>query len=385
MSRQAAGLSWMLNSAMLLDRWRSFLRLLKSPIDSAAFHLLRRWFPPQSSSEKTLLLLRVDGIGDLLFFAQYLESLRIAYKDHKLVLICRKEAAELARSLVGIDEIIPLDARRYQWNYLYRARFLRHIRSRRPETTLYLSYHRRHIGDEIAILSGAKDIVGFSGNNEVIRHKIRIRNNKYFSAIIDVPDHSPEREKYRIFFDSLMIRMKPATQPVLRGAVSGSRLPVAVVAPGSTSAIRRWPAERFAEVADAVASQLGLRVVLCGDGGQDRLLRSISRMLKAPCEIVSNSSITEVVVLIQSSRVFVGNDSGLLHVAAMLGTPSIGIIGGGHFSRYFPYGNMAIVSNPLPCFECNWKCRFRKAHCVTEISAESVILQIRTVLGKNAA
>lgn len=382
MNRHPGGLSWLLNSAMLLDRSRSFLRLLKSPIDTAAFHLLRRRFLPQASPEKTLLLLRVDGIGDLLFFAQYLESLRIAYKDHKVLLICRKEAAELAGELEGLDDIIPLDARRYQWNFFYRTRFLRHIRSRRPETTFYLSYHRRHIGDEIALLSGARSIVAFSGNNEIIRQRIRTRNNKYYTTLVDVPDHSPEREKYRILFDSLRIPVKPTARPVVRVPVSGPIHPVAVIAPGSTSAMRRWPPERFVEVADAVASQHGLRVVLCGDDGQYRLLRSISGMMKAPCKIVSNSSMREVIALIQASRIFIGNDSGLLHVAATLGTAAIGIVGGGHFSRYFPYGRMEIVSNPLPCFECNWKCQFRKAYCVADIPVKAVISHVHRILAK---
>jgi len=388
MSLHSSRFSWLLNPAMLLDRWRSFLRLLKSPIDSAAFHLLRIFFSTQHSpSNPTLLLLRIDGIGDFLFFAQYLGSIREAYKGFRVVLVCRQEVSELANHIGGIDEVIPLNAKFYQWNYLYRIRFLRDVRSRKARTALYLSYHRRHIGDEIALLSGASEVVAFSGNNEIMRDVTRTRNNSYYSDVVEVPDHVPEGVKYQRLFEKMGIPAVSVSDEGIRlTGVEKKDKPAssfAVIAPGSTSIMRRWPPEGYAEIADAVATQYGLGIVLCGDGKQRKLLRMVSRMMKGPGKIVDDSSLMEVVELIKNSRLFIGNDSGLLHVAATFKVPAVGIIGGGHFSRYFPYGNTEVVSNPLPCFECNWKCRYRKAHCVADITTHSVMAAVKGTLSRD--
>lgn len=113
---------------MVMERWRSFLRILKSPLDSAFFHSLRLLLSsPTGDITPTVLLLRVDGVGDFAFFARYLAVVRDLYRDFKIVFVCRKEVAPLARCVDGIDEVIELNARTYQWNFVYRIFFLKRI------------------------------------------------------------------------------------------------------------------------------------------------------------------------------------------------------------------------------------------------------------------
>lgn len=377
---RASRLSWLLNRAMLLDLWRSLGRFLKAPLDSVAFRILRLLFSQVRTPAQTLLLLRLDGIGDLLFFARYLESLRQAFPGHKIILVCREEVAELAGQLNGFDAVLPLKAKKYQWNYAYRVSFLSRLRSNRPHMTIYLSYHRRHIGDEIALLSGAPTVLAFNGNTEIIRAGTKSRNDKYYTALVDVPDHVPEQMRYVRLAEFLGVPLYASN--VWSTSRQANPKQVAVIAPGSTSSMRRWPAHRFAEVADTVAGTFGFKIVLCGDGSQGKLLRKVSSLMSWPRELMEGAPMREVVDLIGSSRLLIGNDSGLLHVAGVLNTPAVGIVGGGHFSRYFPYGRMKVVTNPLDCFECNWKCRYRRPYCVTDISTESVVAAVYDVLAE---
>lgn len=379
MSPKAARSLWLMNPFRLLAAGRALGRLLKSPFDSVAFHALRRFLPHPPPPTKTLLLVRLDGIGDFFFFARYLPSLKHAFPDSAITLVCRREVADWAALVEGIDEIIPVHAKRYQWNYGHRVEFLKNLRSRGFHTAINASYHRRHIGDEITLLSGAPNVMALSGNTEVIREAIRARNNRYYSRVIEVPDHRPEHERYQRLLEALGVNGRPST-PVLRVQTGSARQRVAVFAPGSTSFVREWGVRQFAQAADAVSKQHGLSVVLCGDNSQRGLLADVAGRMEQTATIMAGRAVPEVVRLVGSSALFVGNDSGLLHLAALLRTPAVGIVGGGHFSRYFPYGVMEVVTNMLSCFECNWKCIYRTPLCITEIPVESVVNAVSRVL-----
>lgn len=385
MSPRAARLSWLMNPSRLMMAVRSLGRLLKSPVDTVAFHVFRRFLPPRTPSTKTLLLVRLDGIGDFLFFARYLRSLKIAFPDFSVTLVCRCEVSDWATLVEDIQEVVPVDAKRYQWDYWYRAGFLKRLRSICPHTAINVSYHRRHIGDEITLLSGAQNVVAFSGNNEVIRPRIRARNNRYYSTVIGTPDHRPEHERYQQLLEVLGVGDRQPSVPALRMDVDHVRQPFAVFSPGSTARMRQWGTAQYAKVADVLAEKHGLRIVLCGDDSQRNLLAETAGRMKKPPAIMAGAVVPEVIRLIGSSTLFVGNDSGLLHLAGLLGTPAVGIVGGGHFSRYFPYGTMEVVTNMLPCFECNWKCLYRKPYCITEIPVGAVVEAASRVLQRGSS
>jgi heptosyltransferase-3 len=78
--------------------------------------------------------------------------------------------------------------------------------------------------------------------------------------------------------------------------------------------------------------------------------------------------------LLKESRVYVGHDTGAMHIAGAVGRPVVGIFGGGHWPRFRPSARQAIsVVQPLPCFGCNWDCHFGDGPCVKTIPATDVI------------
>jgi len=101
--------------------------------------------------------------------------------------------------------------------------------------------------------------------------------------------------------------------------------------------------------------------------------------MKHPVELIFDLPLRSVAEVIGNASFFVGNESGLLHIAATLGVPAVGIMGGGHFSRYFPYGSARIVSHQLACFECNWRCPFPEPYCLTHITVGQVLEIIESV------
>lgn len=358
------------------------IRAIKRVMDRLVFLCFRFVFRRRkSNTSKTVGIIRTDGIGDLVFSLPFVADLRNHFLDHRFVLVCRDEAAPLALSGL-FDEVISYRYLRYRWNYFYRIWILVKIRSTRPRLCLYLSYHRQHIGDEMAILSGAERVMAFDGNDEIIHPSVRKINNRYYSDLLHVADHSPESIKYRTFLGELGVRAEE--RATARKALFSQKEETentdtrsyVVLAPGGSSPLRRWPWERFAELADRLAERTGMKIILCGNRDDGEMLEKIAATMAKRPTIETDLPIQSVAGLIKRAKLVVGNESGLLHIAASVGTPSVVILGGGHFSRYFPYGSARIVNHKLDCYECNWRCPFSEAYCLTRISVEDVVREV---------
>ncbi len=375
-----------------MSQLMNLLRLLKRLADRAFFtaadFLCRFGRTPRT---RTLLIVRTDGIGDFVYFTRYLRMFREFYPSYRIVLVCRIETVPIAANVLFVDNVVGFRHLRYRRNYGYRLHILRTIRSFSPEVALYASYHRQHIGDEMTLLSGAPTTVAFCGNDECIHSSMRLRNNAHYTRIVEVADHTQERERYMKLMKECGIDPEPGGDDdfflncyrVKNGltetafSLIRSLKRFAVIAPGASAALRRWPAERFVRLANALVDTYGLEVVLCGNSDDEQILRTIARKMEHRAVVVSHFTIVEVVELLKKASCFIGNDSGLLHLAASVKTASIGIIGGGHFCEYFPYGSARVVSHLLDCYECNWSCRYPEPYCLTNITVDDVLRAVK--------
>jgi heptosyltransferase-1 len=115
----------------------------------------------------------------------------------------------------------------------------------------------------------------------------------------------------------------------------------AIVNPGAGWGAKRWPPERYGLVARELA-KLGLRsVVNCGPG-EDSLAREAEAASEGVAKAV-RCSISELIVLTRRAKLFVGGDTGPLHLAAALRVPVVAIFGPTDPSRNGPYGTRSIV------------------------------------------
>lgn len=106
--------------------------------------------------------------------------------------------------------------------------------------------------------------------------------------------------------------------------------------PGASLAARRWPASRFAAVAEALARR-GLRVVLTGGAGEEALARSVARRLSAaPLDLTGRTDLGTLGALLADARLLVCNDTGVSHLADALRVPSVVISTGDNPERWAP-------------------------------------------------
>ena len=99
--------------------------------------------------------------------------------------------------------------------------------------------------------------------------------------------------------------------------------------------------------------------------------------------IIGKLSISEIIYLISRSALFIGNDSGLFHIAKALDIPRVGIIGGGSFNLIHPYNNITnekLIFSPQDCFGCNWNCTKGEPYCLTRVEEADVLTAVKDLL-----
>jgi heptosyltransferase-2 len=176
-----------------------------------------------------------------------------------------------------------------------------------------------------------------------------------------------------------------------------SRFPfLAVFATGASKPQRAWHAERFAQLARLLARERGAGILVVGGRG-DRA--DASRVLAAAgdsgIDAVGSTTVRQMGALMERCRVFVGNDSGPMHVAAALDVPVLAIFGPGSPSRtapWMPSDRFIALSNGFPCSPCRQDF-FRecdpapslKPMCLETIPVESAAAALNRLLERPGA
>ncbi|MBB2488172.1 glycosyltransferase family 9 protein [Mitsuaria sp. WAJ17] len=131
-------------------------------------------------------------------------------------------------------------------------------------------------------------------------------------------------------------------------------LPYVCLHAGAQLASRRWPAQRFAAVADAL-HDAGYRIVLSGSAAEQPLGLRLASMMSAPCvNLVGLTTLWTLGALIASARCLIANDTGVSHIAAALRVPSLIVSSGGDVQRWAPPDPQLnrVLSKPAPCRPC---------------------------------
>lgn len=120
---------------------------------------------------------------------------------------------------------------------------------------------------------------------------------------------------------------------------------------------KRWAPDRFAEVANHLVESLGARILLIGGKGDLPLAEQTAALMPGGAAVLAGrTSLKVTAALIEHSALFIGNDSGPLHMAAAVGTPAVGIFGPSDWRQFSPVGKKGYRSlalhSDLPCSPC---------------------------------
>ncbi|WP_404421362.1 glycosyltransferase family 9 protein [Nibricoccus sp. IMCC34717] len=188
------------------------------------------------------------------------------------------------------------------------------------------------------------------------------------------------------------LRLSPAVGETAAGTVRGwgleGRRWVALFPGGLANVpIKAWPACNFAEAAVQLVRSQGVAVVLFGHHSDVPVMDEVERHLvaaglpKPPRWVGQEGQLPLLAALLGRTALYLGNDTGAMHIAAAVGAPTFGIFGGGHWPRFRPVGRqVGAAVQPLACFNCGWDCHFNEALCVKTLGVATVVAGATRVL-----
>jgi len=178
-------------------------------------------------------------------------------------------------------------------------------------------------------------------------------------------------------------RERTDARRLLEGEGISNDIPFLVLNPGAAyGSAKRWPEDRFANVADTLARELNLAVALIGSSSEVPIAQQIRDRMKASAAILTgNTSLETLIGVLAESSLMITNDSGPMHIAAALGVPTVAVFGSTDDKVTGPCGPQTrIVKHPVECSPCLLRECPIDHRCMNGVSVEEVCMAARELM-----
>lgn len=318
------------------------------------YHLLGRLFPtrPLSQTPRRIVLILPCCIGDVVLATATLAALRRGYPDaHITWAVGRwsRPAIEKHPMLNGLidtgNSALPVRTP------LQLLRFVRQLRA--GQFDLAVSLVRSPLMSLALLLSGIPNRVGLDSDGRGFGYTVR--------APIDPNQPRHEAEVYLDVARALglptrgcwaNIPVSDADRALMRDLLASHDLkgpylmmhPGGGRNPGMVMASKRWPPEQFAALANRLAGRLRLNVVIIGGPGDQALVADVSAGLEVrSIAFAGELNFGQIAALAHDARLYLGNDTGMTHLAAAAGAKTVMILGPSDPIRYAPFAPEALA------------------------------------------
>lgn len=334
---------------------------------------------PPDIPPRRVAVFRALMLGDLLCATPALRAMRAGWPDARITLVGLPWAGTLARRLGAVDDFEPFPG----WPGLgetpapapeVACAFVRRMQAREFDLAIQL-HGSGELTNALVASFGARHHAGLRGEAAWFP----VEDERRF---VDWPQAGHEILRLLALTDHLGLPrqglrldlpLHPGDHQRAHALVPGER-PYAVVHPGAQLPSRRWPVQRFAEVADRLAAQ-GLRIVLTGARAEHGLVQAVASVMQHEAlDLCGRTDLWTLGALVASAAVLVCNDTGLSHVAAARGTPSVVVACGSDVERWAPLDHQAhhVVWRDMSCRPCGYRHCPVGHGCAQGVAADTV-------------
>lgn len=336
---------------------------------------------------RKVLLVRLRSIGDTVLTTPSLFALKRFLPKAQIDILLESWVAPVLSGFEFADNVITLD----RGSVSSRALIAREIRSKRYDVVYNL--HGGTTATFLTRATGATHRVGYASYQYA-----RLHNHLAPSPLTlwgRDKTHSVEQQLALLGWTGVPVTDRPPTSLGLTATAEStvsSRLAAAgineqqsfaLVHPAAAFATKQWAVEKFARIVEELAARDIPSIALVASH-EANLAAELRKNCAAPLVMFDDLSLPEVISLARRARIFVGNDSGIAHIAAAVGAPSVVIFGSSNRAHWQPWATAPaeVVFEELPCQPCHgYFCeKFEQPECIIRVPVQKVSAAIDRVL-----
>lgn len=335
-----------------------------------------------------VLVVRLRSIGDTVLATPSLFALKRFLPHARVDVLLEDWVAPVLDGFRHVDNVIRLERK----STASRARVARELRANR-----YQVVYNLHGGTTSTLLTratGAEHRVGYRTYQYARLH------NELSPSSAELwgrdKTHSVEQQLALLGWTGVPVSDRPPTElattetaaaNVTRRLESAGLLnrDFAVIHPAAAFATKQWAAANFGQVADNLASQ-GLPVIVITTPNEQPIVDELNKHAETKATAFTDLALPELTALLARARLFVGNDSGIAHIAAAVRAPAVVIFGSSNTAHWRPWvSNHAVAEIVLEEMECQpchgYFCeKFAEPECIKRVPVERVNAAVARVL-----
>lgn len=353
-----------------------------------------------------LLVIRPDHLGDVLLTTPAIRTLRAAMPNAEIHALVGDWSAEPLSYYDEIDQVLTLPFPGFKRGAAANALSPYRLAFKSANKLRRIGYHAALIlrpdhwwGALVTFLAGIPNRIGYThpdvaafltrGVDQQHEHAV-LQNLRLVRAFIDQPYLTDDPYRQPLIFPVHDADRGVIDDELYARAVTDDK-PLIAIHPGSGTWVKRWETEKWAQVADVLARQLDAIVVFTGGDHERDLVQDImDRMKQHAVSLVGETGVGGLAALYQRAQIVLGPDSGPLHLAVAVGTPTVTLFGAADPVEFSSWGSPEkhpILFSEIGCRPCrilDWGTDDPAYHpCVREITVARVLEAANRALHAN--
>lgn len=327
---------------------------------------------------RILVVRQHDQLGDFLLSTPVFRALRQFFPQAHITVIARTYTAELAQHNEFLNEVLVVPEKLLWWTPAKIWRLFRGLRRGWDLTIVLNTVSHSLTSDLLAYFSGARYILGsehriFPGCKRNFFYNLVAR---YFAQAkpqsernLDIVRHLGIDTEERGEVMTLTAQEKLFANSFMRQHGLGEKEVVIAMHPGAGKIHNRWPVEKFAELANLLHRQYAVRLILTWGPHEKALGLDLRRRLQFDPIVVAGMKLRQLAAILAHCDIFVCNDTGVMHLAAAVGTPLVAVFGPTDPLEWKPLGKkfVAVRSQTQRC---------------ANVTPQQVLQAVQSLLGK---
>ncbi len=352
-----------------------------------------------------IMVLGAIGIGNLLLFSPALKLIRREFPEAKITLIVLKDAFKyLYDNSDKVDEVMIIKEKKYP-GIINKIKLILNLRKKRFDLSVITFPSNRIEYNLLTFLAGAKYRIA---NRYPLKYWKSLSFLQNCKIPVNMNIHDLEQNlnllkpldinlniDKKIYLEVSDDNRKRASE-FLEGIGLNSEEVIIGFHPGSSTergmVFKRWKEDKFAELGKKLIKEFGVKILIFGGEEEEKLKENLKNLIGEGSYTVSEISLLDTAGLIEKCRLFITNDSGLMHIAVAVNVITVALFGPSDPLRTSPYGDKHLVitkdADCSPCWSINnlgvgrVRCEYSQCIVMEKIEIEEVFEAVCKYLDK---